>query len=206
MRDYSSNTENYSLKQWQIVKLILPSPWLPSLVDSLPSDVINLHSTHCFHTWKFLPGVIGFQFYRSGVRVRVGVHLSHRPWHHSPSIHGWEIKPHEFLMALGWNEQQRTKCLSIMHMQCRGSHFSSRWMRLPDLTLRFVENVKHFGVKHAWAQRMADTLLHWTSDALILQKNINKVRMRDIFCLHFRIGSINKGNIYIFVLIPRGVH
>lgn len=98
-----------------------------------------------------------------------------RPVTSRPFIHGREIKPHEFLMALMRNEQQCTKCLSIMHIQCRGSHFSSRWLRLPDLTLRFVGNVKHFGLKHAWAQRKADVLLCWTPHASVRQENISMI-------------------------------
>lgn len=33
------------------------------------------------------------------------------------SIHGWEIRSHEFMMPLGQNEQQCAKCSSIMHIQ-----------------------------------------------------------------------------------------
>lgn len=69
------------------------------------------------------------------------------------SIHGWEIKSYKFIMLLERNEQQCAKCLSIMHIQCRGSHSTSRWTRLPDLTLHFVHNVRHFRrVKDVWAQ------------------------------------------------------
>lgn len=79
------------------------------------------------------------------------------------SIHGWEIKSYKFIMLLGRNEQQCAKCLSIMHIQCRGSHSTSRWTRLPDLTLRFVHNVRHFRrVKHVWAQCKADGKLLYT--------------------------------------------
>lgn len=138
----------------------------------------NKPACYSFHTWKLLPDVNDFHFTAlAGARRTSLCSLVTRPVTSRPFIHGREIKPHEFLMALLRNEQQRTKCLSIMHLQCRGSHFSSRWLRLPDLTLRFVGNVKHFGLKHAWAQRKADVLLCWTPAAPGRQENISMIGM-----------------------------
>lgn len=129
------------------------NPSTPCPCRLLPSDAWNLRVTVSIHeSWYQLWMSFHFTALAGARRTsHILCSLVTRPVTSRPFIHGREIKPHEFLMALMRNEQQRTKCLSIMHIQCRGSHFRSRWPRLPDLTLRFVGNVKHFGLKHAWA-------------------------------------------------------
>lgn len=177
--DFPSNMEKCSLEcVWKAMRVTQPFHAVPCMQAAALGCFKP--ARYSFHPWKLLSAVDGFHFTAQAGARRTSqspCSLVTRPVTSRPFIHGREIKPHEFLMALMRNEQQRTKCLSIMHLQCRGSHFSSRWLRLPDLTLRFVGNVKHFGLKHAWAQRKADVLLRWTPAAPVRQEDIRMIGM-----------------------------
>lgn len=126
-----------------------------------------------FHTWKLSPGVIGLPFYSSGrcrPCVSVCLHLLQSLWHHGPPYMAEKSNSMNFSWRSGGMNNSPQSACQLCIYSAGGSHFSSRWMGLPDLTLRFVGNVKHFEVKHAWVQRKADMLLHWTPDASIIQK------------------------------------
>lgn len=147
-----------------------------------------------FHTWKLSPGVIGLPFHSSG-RCKACMSESVFTCYKAcdiTALHTWPEKSNSMNFSWrsgGMNNSPQSACQLCIY-SAGGSHFSSRWMGLPDLTLRFVGNVKHFGVKHAWVQRKADMLLHWTPDASIIQKNSNLIRMRGREVILIRCTSL----------------